>query len=79
MSPVAWNIAFESFLENFKTGSVKVTGFADDAALFVTGPNTHILWKLMQEAVDKALSYQSPKVGSPRNGSFQAKHTYCWT
>ena len=56
LSPVAWNIAFESFLENFQTGSVKVTGFADDAALIVTGPNPHVLRKLMQEAVDKALA-----------------------
>ena len=35
LSPVAWNIAFESFLENFQTVSVKVTGIADDAALIV--------------------------------------------
>ena len=57
LSPLAWNIAFESFLRLFQSGSVRVTGFADDAALIITGPNPHILRKLMQEAIDKALAW----------------------
>ncbi len=37
LSPIAWNIAFESLLHIFSKGQVKICGFADDACLITTG------------------------------------------
>jgi retron-type reverse transcriptase len=39
LSPLMWNLAFESFLDLFKTGPVRCCGYADDAGLVITGAN----------------------------------------
>jgi len=57
LSPLMWNLTFESLLEKFQRGSVKVNGFADDAALLVTGPYPNVLRHVMQDAVTKALDW----------------------
>ncbi len=54
MSPLAWNLAFESFLELYNTGPVRVNGFADDAGLVAIGGTPAQLAIRLQEAVDKA-------------------------
>ncbi len=57
LSPLAWNIAFESLLQTFLKGQVKICGFADDACLIATGESPLLLRFLMQEAIDKALAW----------------------
>ena len=57
LSPLMWNLAFESFLALYDHSHVKPTGFADDAALLTTGKNPHTLREHMQCAVDKALEW----------------------
>ncbi len=56
LSPLAWNIAFDSLLQTFSKGQVKVCGFVDDACLIVTGESPLPVCFLMQEAIDKALA-----------------------
>ena len=57
LSPLAWNLAFESFLELFQEGQVKVCGFADDAALVIVGDEVAHLYHRMQKAIDKVLEW----------------------
>ena len=58
LSPVMWNVAFESLLSLFPDkGRVKIIGFADDAALVVSGPNHDYLVQLMQAAINKVLEW----------------------
>ena len=54
LSPLAWNLAFESILQTFSKGQVKICGFADDACLIATGESPLFLRFLMQEAIIKA-------------------------
>ena len=61
LSPLMWNLAFESLLEGFDSGPVVATGFADDAGLLVTGRSPAQLSRQMQEAVNWALSWGSLK------------------
>ena len=51
LSPLAWNLAFDSFLDLFTTGPVKVCGFADDAGLVITGIDPHTMRNLMQRTI----------------------------
>jgi len=57
LSPVMWNLAFDSLLHLFDEGFVRVCGFADDAGLIVCGKNPNVLMSRMQKAVDKALEW----------------------
>lgn len=57
LSPVIWNLAFDELLDIFKTGPVKCVGFADDAALLISGPDPHTLAALGQTAVNKAVNW----------------------
>jgi len=52
-----WNLAFDSLLNRFEKGPVKCIGFADDAALLITGicPNTMV--DVMQGALSKAVEW----------------------
>ncbi len=55
LSPLMWNLVFESLLAEFDEGFVKICGFADDAGLITVGSNTSVLHSRMQKAIDKAL------------------------
>ena len=58
LSPFMWCIAFDALLEQFPdSGRVKITGFADDAAVSVSGPKPKVLVRLAQKAIDKALNW----------------------
>ena len=58
LSPIYWIIGFEEFLNKYPDrGRVKIVGFADDAALIVTGPKIEKLIELMQKAIDKAMNW----------------------
>ena len=72
MSPFAWCMAFDSLLELFPdTGRVKITGYADDAALSISGPDPIVLIKLLQKAVDTTLTW------GRQNGLFFAPSKTC--
>ena len=57
LSPVMWNIAFDSLLDMFKEGWVSICGFADDAGLLTVGTNLAVLRSRMQSAVNKAITW----------------------
>ena len=57
LSPMVWNLAFDSLLDLFNEGPVKAKGFADDAALVVLGLDPDTLISLAQAAVDKATAW----------------------
>jgi ribonuclease HI len=59
LSPIMWNVAFDSLLNLFDKGSVKACGYADDIGLFITGESPGKLVRLMQEAIDKVLDWGS--------------------
>jgi len=61
LSPLMWNLAFESLIENFQDGQVKISGFADDAALLTVGDNPCMMVKHMQRAVNFALQWGAQK------------------
>ena len=53
LSPIIWNITFESFIDLFKTGPVKAHIYADDACLCISGPDLSAQVVMMQSALDK--------------------------
>ncbi len=57
LSPLMWNLAFESLLKLYDTGTVNICGFADDAGLIASGSSPVILGSKMQRAVDAALEW----------------------
>jgi len=57
LSPVIWNIVFDSFLTRFEEGWVKGLGFADDGGLVTTGSNPRVLASRMQRAINSALEW----------------------
>jgi len=58
LSPLMWNIVFEDLLKEFENNSrVAICGYADDAALIVTGTNLMHMRYLMQLAIDKAVEW----------------------
>jgi len=57
LSPMMWNLAFDSLLDLFKDGLVKCYGYADDAALIISGTKPHFLRDKMQEAIDKCVNW----------------------
>ena len=70
LSPKIWNLVFESFLQLFHTGPVKVVGCADDAGLVVEGTEPTQMAVQMQEAINKALEW-----GNSNGLSFNASKT----
>ena len=58
LSPVMWNVAFESLLDLFPdSGRVKIIGYADDAVIVCSGPNHEVIVQLLQKGIDKALEW----------------------
>ncbi len=57
LSPLMWNLAFESLLELYEGSSVKICGFADDAGLIICGADPYFLQVRMQQAIIQALSW----------------------
>ena len=53
LSPIIWNLAFESFLTLFFFGPVYAQAFADDGALLTGGRDPSELVRIMQKALDK--------------------------
>ena len=58
LSPIMWNVAFESFIELYPDEEdVKITVFADDGSLCVSGPDPVHLVNVMQRAVNRAIAW----------------------
>ena len=71
LSPIMWNLAFESLLDLFPdSGRVKIVGYADDAALVCSGPNHDYIVHLLQQAIDKVLKW-----GTKHGLTFEPKKT----
>ena len=57
LSPIAWNLVFDTFLRLFTGKQVTVTGYCDDAAICCVGPNPKLLVKRVQSKINEALSW----------------------
>ena len=58
LSPIMWNLEFESLLSRFPDdGWVKIIGFADDAALVTSSYDLEFAMGKMQRAVDQCLAW----------------------
>ena len=57
LSPLAWNLVFEDFIETMSNSSVKTRCFADDACLLVRGICPASMVDLMQVALNKAINW----------------------
>ena len=57
LSPLMWNICFDSLLRSFNTSLVKCVGFADDGALLTWGKHPNVLVSRMQKAIDTATAW----------------------
>ena len=57
LSPVLWNMAFDSLLKLFDNDFVSILGFADDACLIIRGHHNVTLQLLMQEALLKVQNW----------------------
>ena len=56
LSPLIWNLVFDSFLGLF-TGPVQATGFADDGALLIKGIDPNSMVDLMNSALKEAVNW----------------------
>ena len=59
ISPVIWNLVFESFIELYTNGPVKVRCFADDACLTIGGVDCTTMVDIMQPQLNKASEWGS--------------------
>ena len=57
LSPLAWNLVFEDFIETMSGSPVKTRCFADDACLLVRGICPASMVDLMQVALNKAINW----------------------
>ena len=57
LSPVIWNLVFDSLLASLEESQVIPTGFADDAGLTISGSKPCLMMSCMQHAVDRALEW----------------------
>ncbi len=70
LSPILWNLSFDSLLAKFDKGNVQIFGYADDACLLSTGYSSIAAVKRMQSAVDKCVNW-----GDKHGLKFSAKKT----
>ena len=57
LSPLMWNVLFDEFLTLFKEGLVDCEGYADDAALLISGHSLQFSLIQLQMALDKATEW----------------------
>ena len=57
LSPLAWNLVFEKFIDTMSNSSVKTRCFADDACLLIKGICPTTMVDLMQNALNKAINW----------------------
>ncbi|QQP41066.1 Uncharacterized protein FKW44_015317, partial [Caligus rogercresseyi] len=57
LSPITWNLVFDKLLGLFDSGPVKAIGFADDAALLISGSDPSSMVCILQDAINKALEW----------------------
>jgi ribonuclease HI len=57
LSPVLWNLAFDSLLSLFDKHPVRIFGYADDACLLASHRSPDYLTPLLQDAINKCLGW----------------------
>ena len=57
LSPLMWNVLFDEFLQLFHGGLVECEGYADDAALLISGHSLQFSLIQLQIALDKATEW----------------------
>ena len=70
ISVLGWNVPFDQFLHLFDDTAVTVVGFADDGILLVTDCDLPTMTSIMQQALNKAVSW-----GHSRRLSFSTEKT----
>ena len=56
-SPLAWNVYFEPILQEANKGPCKVTGYADDFAMSVAGPDLETVRQVAQNTVSEIVKF----------------------
>jgi hypothetical protein len=57
LSPLIWNINFDSILEELNKGPIKVIGFADDAAILIAGIDPKTMVQKIQTPINKIVAW----------------------
>ena len=57
LSPLVWNIVFDSLLESLRLPGIHPRGYADDGMFLVSGPCPETLVDLAQPAINKAVAW----------------------
>ena len=57
LSPLIWNLIMDTLLATFQGDPVKVVGYADDILLMVLGPDRGTLIDIMNEALERVLTW----------------------
>jgi len=57
LSPILWNLAFDSLLHSFDNDVVNIYGYADDACLLASHKSPDFLAPIMQIAINKCLEW----------------------
>ena len=57
LSPLVWNLNFDSLLELFDGSPVEALGFADDLSLLICGVNPRAMVDAMQAAINRAIDW----------------------
>ena len=70
LSPLAWNLVFDSLLKAVNFGPFLGVGLADDGAIGMTGIDPGMMMQQMQQALDRALQW-----GTETGLNFSAKKT----
>ncbi len=55
LSPLIWNLVMQSILDDFESGPVKITGFADDQCITAGGIDPKSVTGNLQKAVDRIM------------------------
>lgn len=57
LSPKIWNLIFDGLMEQYDSGPIKITGFADDGVLLLQGKVLSCMTDIMTNGVKKALNW----------------------
>ncbi len=57
LSPLAWNLSFNSLLGRLNQGPVKAIGYADDCAVIINGIHPDSMADILQQSIDEAIRW----------------------
>ena len=61
LSPIAWNLVFDEFLDLFRGSAISPRGYADDVALIIAGSNISYMKNTLQMFLEKTYDWGNSK------------------